>query len=860
LARLPWAALCLPGLIAWLYAESLFGGRILAQLASLRDFEPWRSQAVPQAQEANYLLLDQSLVMLPWLEFFAQELWAGHLPLWNPHNYLGQPIHAANTGALFWPLHWIFFAWPERALWAWMEALEMGLTGLGMALFLGALGLKGPARWLGTLAYTGSGFQIAWALHPHTHVSCLLPWGLWLVERLCLGASPGRLAGLGLVFGLCALGGHLQTALHVGLLIGAWGLVRTLSGPKRLGARAWACMALAAVLGASLAAAQLLPLREYLAESRAARLFDQIDVTAPVAWQTPAALMLAPEHLGRPDRNNYTGPQGDNLNYNELIGGHIGKIALLLACIALIAGRKDGRRIGLALLCLLCALVAWQFDPLYGWARSVPLLRSTKLMRLSLGLACFGSVLAAFGLAAILRGQRPWLGVAACLAVTLELGAFARGYNPQIDPATALPGSAVTDYLASQPPGPRTLCVAGDCLPPNANLFYRISMVTGYDSIESERTAELVGLLTSDPRASWFMKEIRYFDRLLPLANALNIKWVLSSQPLPAPLKLEEEPPEGPAIYSNPEANQWAYLAQQVERIDDPQARLARLGSLEFDAEAAIVESAPPAGFELYSRPYLHRYDGTGTYRKDSRNAMVSVLLKQPALLVISEAFDPGWRAMANGQPVELVRVNHALSGLWLPAGETRVELSYQPKSVRQGLWISAASLILLLGLALWGWRRGRRRAPRAPAGLLLGDDWGSAPPRNLASAGLLLLLALGQVGCRTPPPARSGEYEIVRGTPERSFEVWSQGRLVGLAQRYLAQGLDGRGWTVVQNAFGQDLGLLDEHGRAWRYRPFGAEPELLGAFDTSEGAARILGLAPEGLELRERALEQPKG
>lgn len=844
--RWPWPALLLPLAILGLYAESLLGGRILSQLGSLRLFEPWSSQAAPApGLERNDPLLDQSLVVLPWMEFFAAELGRGELPLWNPHNYLGQPIHAANTGALLWPLHWPFFAWPERALVAWLEALEMLLTGLGAALFLGALGLVGAPRWLGALAFTLSGFQIAWALHPHTHVSLLLPWSLLAVERLCLGVSPRRIAGLALCLGLAGLGGHLQTALHVGLATAAWALLRLALGRQRLAPRGLAGAGLAALLAAGLAAGQLLPLREYLADSRAARLFDSLEVTARVDPLVPLSLLAAPAHLGRPDRGDYRGPKGENLNYNELIGGYVGRIALVLAAAGVLTCRRDPRRLALALLTLGAGLVAFQVEPFYGFARELPGLRSTKLMRLSL-LVAFGlSALAACGLAALLRGRRPLFGWLACAAVAAEGLLFARGYNPQIPPAAALPATGATTLLSEVAAGERTLPLDSDILPANTNLFYGLSMVGGYDSIEQERSAELIGLLSSDERSAWFIKEIRWFDRLLPVGNLIGIRFVLSRGPLPEPFERLSGPGPGPLVHRNPGALPLAFVARSVERVDDRAERLQRLGAADFDPLVALIEAPPPAGFEAYGRdeaPGSVRFE-----RRGARDLALEAELEQPALVVLSQAFDPGWRAELAGVSMPLERVDHALSGLWLPAGRSEVRLRYAPQSVTRGLWISAATLLALAAMALRG-RSGGRSAPPADGG----------PRANLASLQVWLLCAawpLLGAACRAPKPPARGEYELVRALPERRYEVLLDGARVGLALRFRAEGLGGRGWTVVQNPWGQDLGLLDEHGRAWRYRPFGQEPELLGACATAEGVARILEFDPERLVLLELPL-----
>ena len=77
-----------------------------------------------------------------------------------------------------------------------------------------------------------------------------------------------------------------------------------------------------------------------------------------------------------------------------------------------------------------------------------------------------------------------------------------------------------------------------------------------------------------------------------------------------------------------------------------------------------------------------------------------------PGWLVISQARYPGWKARIGGQEVPLVRANYAFDAIALPQGESEIEFSYEPTSLRLGLWISAASA---LAGALLFWRLGRR-------------------------------------------------------------------------------------------------------------------------------------------------------
>jgi len=65
-------------------------------------------------------------------------------------------------------------------------------------------------------------------------------------------------------------------------------------------------------------------------------------------------------------------------------------------------------------------------------------------------------------------------------------------------------------------------------------------------------------------------------------------------------------------------------------------------------------------------------------------------------LLVLSEADYPGWRATIDGQPAAIRRVDHALRGLAVPAGDHDVELRYRPRSFQVGMTLTLLALIVL--------------------------------------------------------------------------------------------------------------------------------------------------------------------
>lgn len=741
---------CLALIAALFLREALFGPRVLCQADALLAFEPWSSVAPEGHRPANPLLLDQSLVVLPWLDFAAERVRAGELPLWNPYNYCGQPIAAAATGAFWHPLSWAYFAAPSLAHYERAAFVRLLLAGLFTWLFLRRLQLGAPAALLGAICFMLSGFLVAWLNHPHANVAILLPALLWLTERAAQREQrASSVAWIALASALALLGGHLQTALHVLLASQVYALARArgpqdalVQGGARARLRLGALHASGLALGALLAAPQLLPMAEYLGHSRARELFAALEVTSPVPLAAALRMLVQPHAFGAPHTHDYAGPLGDNLNYSELVGGYASVTALVLAGCAAVCAWRESRVRRFALGALLALLVAWQCEPLYSLAHALPVLGSTKLLRLLLLVAFAIAVLAAIGLEALsarLRlapATRAMLAALACALATAELFAAGRGFNPAIEPELVAPATPLTDFLAAQPQPYRALAVDNTILLPQANLFHRVPLVSGYDSVEDRRMVELVALLSRAPaaglehyapaglgaREALFIKEIRSFDRLeaLPLASLLGVEYLIARHELPAPLELVHE--SSLRVYANPHALPRVFAARDWIELEGA-AALERLGAPDFDPRLALLEAgAHERGEHARAAHAAHAARAASASAAPSREVELEscepralharTRFEQPGLLVVAHSFDPGWKARVNGERVPLERVDHALSGLFVPAGEARVELEYAPDSLRLGFALAAAGALACAALLALAARRSF--APRA--------------------------------------------------------------------------------------------------------------------------------------------------
>jgi len=72
-----------------------------------------------------------------------------------------------------------------------------------------------------------------------------------------------------------------------------------------------------------------------------------------------------------------------------------------------------------------------------------------------------------------------------------------------------------------------------------------------------------------------------------------------------------------------------------------------------------------------------------------------------PALMVLTDAWHPDWRAVDNGRQITIHQVNCYQRGIWLEKGYHLVRMEFLPSCVRVGRWFSLAGVVVC-GLILY--------------------------------------------------------------------------------------------------------------------------------------------------------------
>ena len=109
--------------------------------------------------------------------------------------------------------------------------------------------------------------------------------------------------------------------------------------------------------------------------------------------------------------------------------------------------------------------------------------------------------------------------------------------------------------------------------------------------------------------------------------------------------------------------------------------------------------------FGVHENTYLTISDPVDANVKISRYEPNQIELQtrnaRPGFLVLSEIYFRGWEAWVDGKRTPVERVNHALRGIGVPAGDHRVDFVFRPPAVRNGAFYTLLGLLILLAGAV---------------------------------------------------------------------------------------------------------------------------------------------------------------
>jgi len=744
----------------------LHGQRLLAPtdapiLANLPD-----APRVAHPDVAYGVFNDAILQLLPWEAEVRRGFAEGHLPLWSDLLDGGSSPWINPQAAVLSPIAMLGRFLPLEHFLLGMLAVKILLAFEGCWLLARILGAGRFSAALGAGGFALGGPVLAWAVFPLSSVVAWSPWLALATMRIVRRPSRRHLIAAALVLAALLLSGHPEIALAECLVAAGVGLA---VWRRRTGALPpLTAVVLAAALGASLAACQLLPF--LLVAPHSLRASHGMTLAAPETWTAlrwfPAGQerlllgVLNPWAFGRPFHEPFTGPA----NWPIAAGGYVGLVALAGAAAALGSRR---RRLVLALvgLALGLLLLTAGFFP-FRWLLGVlPLGGALAFNRFLPAAALPLALLAALGLDEILRRRHavsgalvliaasaslcvrhdaplvalwllvllslllarisrastrraPWiqarlrtLGAGLLvLAALLDLGSWGRDVVPRGHRELFYPRTALVTAIASTVDGGPWRAVAGgfgiypSLLPMYGIADLRIDNPLALD----EQLRPLSEIFDFRPESRRYKSGFRNLDH--PFLDFLNVRAVILPPSAAVPQRLELVVTAASwRVFRNPSALPRYFLPVGAEARgrDDALSGIRQMR----DPRRVVLIREEVGDWHAQEHPW----EPAAVRILSARRGKVSLLLPAAGerLLATSLSFPAGWTPTAEGRALRRVLVNTAYLGVVVPPGVARVDLSFAPPGFRMGAVLSllaavTVSLLAALPWGTWGSRAGR--------------------------------------------------------------------------------------------------------------------------------------------------------
>lgn len=715
-----------------------------------------------------------SLQFYPWREMAFGMMRSGQLPLWNPLVGSGAPLLANYQTAVLYPPNWLYLIIPTSHAMGWVGMLHLIWAGLGMIVLLRALEVDRLGQGMGALAYSLSGYLVGrFGFLSITSAVAWLPWVIWAVDRLMLNpasvATQMRSAArLALIVAMLLLAGHAQTATYCLVLAGfhaLWRAARDIPNVEKA-VRGAAIRSLlialgAVVLGAALAAVQLVPTLELMQNSQRAAGLEREYALTYSFWPWRLLTLVSPNLFGTPAAGTYWGFG----NYWE-DAVYVGLLSLVLAARSIQrwwAGRGGAGKSSLSgevvpfyalLLIPVTILALGHHTPLFPWLYAhIPTFDLFQAPTRWMLLAVFAlSLLAGVGAdrwQITRRGQaaaQRWMaaGTAILIAALYVQWQMRDVVHPTLIGGAARLGImvlfvAITSILSRYMDrharwrmwweGGAFTLLAADLITAHWGLnptispdFYsQVSPLREALSKEAEQSRTLYA-----PDDEYDAK----FAEFLSFANYRagdRDHWDTVRASLLPNLGMIDHVPSA----NNFDPLLVGHYAALVESLSDltpeEQTSLAArmnvsvlLTPHEREILELITDIGPVKAYRVpdpWPRAMLTECEDVSTDQflaceptgsgdvdivvEGSQRIVIRLHASHPAWLLLLDTYYPGWSASLDGQAVEIQRANGAFRAVGVPAGEHEVIYEYRPRSVRIGALVTVGAIVIATTLAV---------------------------------------------------------------------------------------------------------------------------------------------------------------
>jgi hypothetical protein len=742
-------AALLIALLAVAFPNAFFRGEYLSAGDILYHIEPWSAHAPNDFTRAqNPLMVDPVTAFHPDYSIAKEAIAQGEWPLWNHMENLGVPLLANCQSAVLYPPRLVHAFLDIELATSIYILLKLWLCGMTAYVCARGIGLGTPAARFFSVAWMLCGYNLVWAYWPLPDVSAWLPILFLGAERIIQNRYRSGLFLTAFGGALILLAGHPETAFSMALGLAMYFFIRLIMDRRshKSLSRPLAAMAMGWTLALMVSAPQILPFLEYLANS--STLFERQagDNDAPHAGINAAAFFV-PKFFGAEAEGNFW---GDGPDGNRLFMIYPGIAVWILAAYALackLEATQRRRAISLLLPSILGALLTFSLAPFDRLLAYLPFSAIMPTYHITFALFAL-PLLAAHAIDKGFEGRMPWRRLAPPAVLTLVAALFLAAVYALFQGYLRLSGAidyvhwqlalaaffaiislAVLVLARKSPlrkgaPAVLMLILAADLLiaaqglnptQPAKEAYPETNLIAQLQQIEpSPRIGFTEAGIPAGIGPSFGLEDALGYDGLYPArvttlreelgeAAYTNMEPVFgtayylrnSTYPQFFPENHDGEivaQEDGVEVVANPNALPRAFVVPVGRVIESHTALFAQMKDPAFNpAKIALLEGPMPESLAIPNG----NATGTATVTaRTSTSVHIEATTSDDAILVLSDAYYPGWKATIDGAPTPIIPAYHAFRAIVLPEGAHTVTFQYRPTAFYLGLALSLAAMV----------------------------------------------------------------------------------------------------------------------------------------------------------------------